>query len=115
MVRTSKVARTKALADGRRGGPWLRAVRGHPVLSALALSALILAATADERTFGLATDGQIMTRTAYSIAALGEIGMAQGHPVNVVRPAGDAVSRYGIGPSIVQLPAAALADVFDRP
>lgn len=114
MVRTSKVARTKALADGRRGGPWLRAVRGHPVLSALALSALILAATADERTFGLATDGQIVTRTAYSIAAQGELGMAQGHLVTVVRPAGDAVSRYGIGPSIVQVPAAALADVFER-
>lgn len=85
-----------------------------PILLALMAAAVVLALTADERPFGLVTDGQIMTRTAYSIAALGELGMAQGHPVNLVRPAGDAVTRYGLGPSLVQVPVVALARGFEK-
>jgi hypothetical protein len=81
---------------------------------ALLLAALLLAVTADERVFGLVTDGQIMTRTAYSIFALGELGMARGHPVNTVRPAGDAITRYGIGPTLVRVLPVALAGPWER-
>ncbi|HVO50227.1 MAG TPA: hypothetical protein VMV60_04485 [Thermoanaerobaculia bacterium] len=86
----------------------------RPLAFALGVAALVLAATTDERVFGLVTDGQIMTRTAYSMAALGEVGIAKGHPVDIVRPAGDAVTRYGLGPSLVRLPAAALGGPFEN-
>ena len=81
---------------------------------ALLVAALVLAVTADERVFGLVTDGQIMTRTAYSVFALGELGMARGHPVNTLRPAGDAVTRYGIGPTLVRVLPVALAGPWER-
>ncbi len=81
---------------------------------ALLLAALVLAVTADERVFGLVTDGQVMTRTAYSIFALGELGMARGHPVNILRPAGDAVTRYGIGPTLVRVLPVSLAEPWER-
>ena len=48
-----------------------------------------------------------MTRTAYAMAALSEIGIALGHSVDISRPAGDAVTRYGMGPSFVRAPVAA--------
>ncbi len=89
-------------------------VARRPVLAAFLLAATVLALTADERTFGLLTDGQVMTRTAYSIAKLGELGTARGHPVNRVRPEGDAVTRYGLGPSLARVPAAWLAGPFER-
>ena len=91
----------------------MRAIK-NPTKLALLAAALLLALTADERPYGLVTDGQIMTRTAFAIAELGELGMAQGHPVNIVRPAGDAVTRYGMGPSLVQVPIVALAGPFER-
>lgn len=86
----------------------------RPLAFALGVAALVLAATADERVFGLLTDGQIMTRTAYAMAALGEIGVARGHLVGALRPAGDAVTRYGMGPSLVRVPAAALGGPFEN-
>lgn len=86
----------------------------RPFFFALGLSALVLAFTTDERVFGLVTDGQIMTRTAYAMSALGEIGIARGHPVDIARPAGDAVTRYGMGPSLVRVPITALAGPFEN-
>src|SRR5450830_326397 len=85
----------------------------RPFFFALGLSALVLAFTTDERVFGLVTDGQIMTRTAYAMAALGEIGIARGHAVDVARSGGDAVTRYGMGPSLARLPVTALAGSFE--
>ena len=39
------------------------------------------------------------------MVTLGEIGIARGHPVGTsTRPAGDAVSRYGMGPTLVRVP-----------
>lgn len=84
------------------------------VLPALGIVALVLAGTADERVFGLITDGQIMTRTAYSMTELGEIGIAQGHVVNEVRPAGDAVTRYGMGPSLLRTVPVVLSGPWER-
>ncbi|MGA7992635.1 MAG: hypothetical protein WCC53_14445, partial [Thermoanaerobaculia bacterium] len=86
----------------------------RPLAFALGVAALVLALTADERVFGLVTDGQIMTRTAYAMAALAEIGIARGHPVDIPRPAGDAVTRYGMGPSFVRAPVAAVAGAFEN-
>jgi hypothetical protein len=86
----------------------------RPVLYALGIAAFVIAFTTDERVFGLVTDGQIMTRTAYGMSALGEIGIARGHPVDIARPAGDAVTRYGMGPSLVRVPVTALAGPFEN-
>ncbi|HMA29739.1 MAG TPA: hypothetical protein VKS23_07740 [Thermoanaerobaculia bacterium] len=86
----------------------------RPVLFALGIAALVIAFTTDERVFGLVTDGQIMTRTAYAMSALGEIGIARGHPVDIPRPDGDAVTRYGMGPSLVRVPVTALAGPFEN-
>jgi len=44
----------------------------RPLIFALGVAAVVLALTTDERVFGLLTDGQVMTRTAYSMAALRE-------------------------------------------
>ncbi|HEX2799896.1 MAG TPA: hypothetical protein VHQ44_09525 [Thermoanaerobaculia bacterium] len=86
----------------------------RPILFSVGIAALVLAFTTDERLFGLVTDGQIMTRTAYSMSALGEIGIARGHAVGYPRPAGDAVTRYGMGPSLVRVPLTALAGPFEN-
>lgn len=86
----------------------------RPVLFSVGLAAVVLALTTDERIFGLVTDGQIMTRTAYAMSALGEIGIARGHAVGFPRPLGDAVTRYGMGPSLVRVPATAVAGAFEN-
>lgn len=86
----------------------------RPLAFSLGVAALVLAATTDERVFGLLTDGQVMTRTGYAIAALGEIGTARGHAVSVLRPAGDAVTRYGMAPSLTRAPVAALAGPWEN-
>ncbi len=86
----------------------------HAIALPLCILALILVFTTDGRVFGLLTDGQVMTRTAFSMAELGEVGMAQGHKVNIVRPEGDAVSRYGMGPSLAQVPVFWLAPSFEK-
>jgi hypothetical protein len=86
----------------------------RPLLSGVLLCAAILAATADERLYGLLIDGQIMIRTAVSMATLGEIGIARGQAVAIDRPEGDSVSRYGMGASIVLVLPVLFAPVVAR-
>jgi len=88
--------------------------RLRPLAAALLVSGAVLALTADERVFGLMTDGRMMLRTAVSMATLGEIGIARGNAVEVARPGGDAVSRYGMGPSLVLALPALLAPAFEK-
>ncbi len=80
-----------------------------PVLAAF----LLLAGTAEERTFGSVSDEQQMLYTAISIATTGEIGIARGQTFAVRRPAGDAVSPYGMGQSLVEVPVALLAGPWE--
>lgn len=86
----------------------------HPLVAALLLAGAVLALTADERVWGLMADGRTMLRTAVSIATLGEIGIARGDAAVVARPGGDAVSRYGMGPSLVLVVPALLAPGFEK-
>ncbi len=83
------------------------------LLLPLLVVAAALCLTVDERVFGLLTDGQVMTRTAVAMAELGEIGVARGHRVDVLRPAGDAVTRYGLGASLVQVVPVVVASRLD--
>ncbi len=88
--------------------------RPRPLVAALLLAGAVLVLTADERVFGLGTDGRIMVRTAVSMVTLGEIGIARGQAVDVPRPGGDAVSRYGMGESFVLALPASVAGAFER-
>ncbi|MGZ5430933.1 MAG: hypothetical protein ACXWEX_05985, partial [Thermoanaerobaculia bacterium] len=58
---------------------------------------LLLAGTAEERTLGTVSDEQQMLYTAISIAETFELGIARGQTFAIARPAGDAVSPYGMG------------------
>ena len=86
----------------------------RPLRAALLVTAVVLVLTADERYFGLVPDGRIMVRTAVSMVTLGEIGIARGQAVGVDRPAGDSVTRYGIGPSLTLTVPTFLAGFFER-
>ncbi|HEX6737433.1 MAG TPA: hypothetical protein VF310_04070 [Vicinamibacteria bacterium] len=67
---------------------------------------LVLAALADDRHVGLITDGRQMIRTAVALAETGGIGQAAGRDFTVERAGGDAVSRFGMATSLLQVPAA---------
>ncbi len=76
---------------------------------ALLAVALVLVAFADDRHVGAVADGRQMIRTAVAIAETGEIGQARDTDFSIPRAGGDSVSRFGMGFSILQLPAAWLA------
>jgi hypothetical protein len=70
---------------------------------------ILFAALADDRHVGLIADGRQMIRTAIAISETGEIGQARGRDFTLERDGGDAVSRFGMGMSLLQVPAAWLA------
>jgi hypothetical protein len=86
----------------------------RPLAAALLLLAAVLAATAEERNFGLVIDGRIMVRTAVAMVSLHEIGIARGQAVGFDRPGGDSVSRYGLGPSLTLTVPTLFAEFFER-
>ena len=92
----------------------MRLLRSHPARAAGLLTFLVLLATTDERSFGLIPDGQQMLFTAASMARFGEIGISRELGRTVPRPAGDAVSRYPIGPSLLLVPSTAAARALRR-
>ncbi len=55
-----------------------------------------------------------MVRTAVSMVTLGEIGIARGQAFVHDRPGGDAVTRYGIGPSLTLTVPTLFAGFFER-
>jgi hypothetical protein len=67
---------------------------------------LLLAAVADDRHVGLVADGRQMIRTAVALVETGGIGQAVGRDFAIERPGGDAVSRFGMATSLLQVPAA---------
>jgi hypothetical protein len=79
------------------------------LLGTLAASLLALLLLGDDRHVGLIADGRQMIRTAVAIAETGEIGQAQGRDFTIDRDGGDAVSRFGMAMSLLQVPAAAAA------
>ena len=69
---------------------------------------LVLAATVDTRSYGLIPDGREMLSAAAAVARFFEIGVSRDFSNAPRRPAGDAVSRYGMGQSLAEaVPAAA--------
>jgi hypothetical protein len=106
---------------GKRGRPRAAALAPRPVgsreapascrrdlslgLAVLAVL-LLLALVGDDRHVGLVADGRQMIRTAVALAETGEIGQASGRDFTLDRPGGDAVSRFGMATSLLQVPAA---------
>ncbi len=84
-----------------------------PALNPLLLVAVVLALTADDRNAGKVSDGRQTIGTAVAISETGSLGVAKGAPRAVERE-GDAVSRYGIGASLAQLPAAFVAPLAEK-
>ncbi len=75
---------------------------------------LVLAGTAEERTFGTVSDEQQTLDTAVSMATFGEIGIGRGQIFGVPRSGGDAVSPYGMGLPLLEAPLAALARLWEQ-
>src|SRR5258708_2217164 len=75
----------------------------------LLMTAAVLGIAVDTRVVGRIADGRQMIFTAVAIAETGSLGQAHGRDLTVPRPEGDSVSRYGLGMSLAQLPAAAAA------
>ncbi len=84
-----------------------------PARRALLVVATVLFLTADDRHAGKVSDGRQMIGTAVAIVETGSLGLAKGAPRTVERAA-DVVSRYGLGTSLAQLPAASLAPSVER-
>ena len=90
---------TRSPADKRTRALWW----------AVAITALVLLLTVDDRYPGAIADGRQMAWTAIAITETGEIGQARGRDFTWPRTEGDAVSRYGMGMSLAQIPAAWMA------
>lgn len=74
----------------------------------------VLAAVGDDRHVGLIADGRQMIRTAVALAETGEIGQARGRDFTFERGTGDAVSRFGMATSLLQVPAAWAAPAIEE-
>jgi hypothetical protein len=85
------------------------AAAARPLLAPLVIVGLLLAALVDDRHVGLVADGRQMIRTAVALVEAGTIGQARDADFTVPRSGGDAVSRFGMGTSLLQVPAAWLA------
>ncbi|HRY42340.1 MAG TPA: hypothetical protein P5164_00220 [Thermoanaerobaculia bacterium] len=84
----------------------------RPARGALLAVAAALLLTADDRHAGKVSDGRQTIGTAVAIVETGELGIGKGAPRAFEREA-DAVSRYGLGASLAQLPAAAAAPAVE--
>jgi len=114
VARTRKPAPTVSRSRARRAptAPAPSFFRVHAAVFAAIVVVLLL--TTDDRHAGAITDGRQMTWTAIAIAESGSIGQAPGRDLAVPRARGDSVSRYGMGMSLAQVPAALLAPVVER-
>jgi hypothetical protein len=97
----------RARAEERPASP--AAVVTRPLLAPLVIVGVLLAILVDDRHAGQVADGRQMIRTAVAMVEAGTIGQARGTDFTLPRPGGDAVSRFGMGVSLLQVPAAWLA------
>lgn len=88
--------------------------RSHAFLWLVLATLLGLAATTNEQTFGTITDEQQVFYTSVSMVEFGELGIGRGPLFSVHRPEGDAVSVYGMGLSLLEIPIAFLAAPWER-
>lgn len=88
--------------SGRGSNP-AGAASGSPAPRLAALGVLaVLLLTVDTRSFGLIPDGKEMLSAGVAVARFLEIGVSRDFVNAPRRPGGDAVSRYGMGLSLVE-------------
>ena len=92
---------------------WLSRLGAWPSLVPIALTALILLATIDDRHVGRAADERQLIWTAVALSQTGQLAQARGHDFTYLAPDGRSVSRFGIGMSLLEVPAAALAPIVE--
>lgn len=81
----------------------------------LVVVGLVLAVFTDDRHAGRIGDARNMILTSVALTTTGEIGLARDiERATVPRAEGDAVTRYGLGMALAQVPAAALAPYLER-
>ncbi len=91
--------------------PYPRSSR-HPLhswLVPLAVVAIVLLATIDDRHVGACADERQIIWSAVAITETGQMAQARGRDFTLVTADGQAVSRYGMGMTLAQIPAAFLA------
>jgi hypothetical protein len=111
------VAAARERSAGRRGPrrnePSSRGLR--LATKVLVVVGLVLAAFTDDRQAGRIGDARNMILTSVALTTTGEIGLARDiERATVPRAEGDAVTRYGLGMALAQVPAAALAPYLER-
>lgn len=74
----------------------------RPAPAAFLAVLAVLLLTTDERSFGLIPDGQQMLSAAAALSTSGELGVSRDFARAIPREGGDAVSRYGVGLSLVE-------------
>ena len=84
----------------------------HRKLLLIVLAVFVL--TADDRHVGIVPDGRQMIWTSVAMTESGQLGQARGRDFTYPRAAGDSVSRYGMGMSLAQLPAAVAAPIVEK-
>lgn len=82
--------------------------------TALLVVALVTLALVDDRHVGRAADERQVIWAAVALAETGQLAQAKGRDFAYVNPNGEAVSRYGIGMTLLQLPAALLAPYVEE-
>jgi dolichyl-phosphate-mannose-protein mannosyltransferase len=87
--------------------------RATATLPILIVVGLVLWGSIDTGVVGQIADGRQMIFTAVAISESGSLGQARGRDLTMPRAGGDAVSRYGLGMSLAQLPAAASAPAIE--
>jgi len=87
--------------------------RAPGTLPTLIVVALVLWCSIDTGVVGQIADGRQMIFTAVAISESRSLGQARGRDLTLARAAGDGVSRYGLGMSLAQLPAAASAPAVE--
>jgi hypothetical protein len=87
-----------------------------PAGKALAVSALFLLATIDDRHAGRLSDERQVVFTAIAITETGSLKLAADPRLSVLPrdPEGDPVSRYGLDAALIQVPAALVAPSVER-
>jgi len=84
-----------------------------PSFVPIALTALILLATIDDRHVGRAADERQVIWTAVALVETGQLSQAKGYDFTYLAPDGRPVSRFGMGMSLLEVPAAVLAPVVE--
>ncbi len=100
---------TSAKGIFRTPAGWGRRARESVPLLPLVVVAAILLGTIDDRHVGRAADERQMIWTAVAIAETGQVFQARDRDFTYITADGRSVSRFGIGMSLLQVPAALIA------